>query len=94
MALRDCEELFGDAVGTVEKAAEVAREGKEGKGDLETWVSAAMTDLETCVDGLGEVGAEAAEAVKGRVEEVNVRLSNSLGIAVNMERILKEFGRG
>ncbi|GAB2221026.1 hypothetical protein Droror1_Dr00012188 [Drosera rotundifolia] len=91
MALRDCEELFGDALGTVEKAAEVAREAKEGKGDLETWVSAAMTDLETCVDGLGEVRAE---AVKGRVEEVNVRLSNSLGIAVNMEKILKEFGRG
>ncbi|KAK9149281.1 hypothetical protein Scep_008038 [Stephania cephalantha] len=90
-ALRDCEGLIGDAIDGVNKSIEcfvgVGEEGlSESKvNDVRTWLSAALTDQQTCLDGLEEVGSggvgdEMKVAMKDSVEFV----SNSLAIVARI----------
>ncbi|GAB2269954.1 hypothetical protein Dimus_004871 [Dionaea muscipula] len=100
-ALTDCEELFKDALDRMNQSAAAMAENKgaEGEvvlteikiGDLRTWISAAMTDQETCLDGLMEVGSTVVDEVKGAVHGSTVCMSNSLAILANMKTILKKF---
>ncbi|KAI3672424.1 hypothetical protein L6452_38512 [Arctium lappa] len=102
-ALRDCATLFDDALSQLRQSVESMRVGTpageekvvltEGKlGDLKTWISAAMTDQETCVDGLEEMGSTAVDEVKMRVQRSNEYMSNSLAILANIETLLDKFG--
>ncbi|XP_076954025.1 pectinesterase 1-like [Bidens hawaiensis] len=101
-ALRECVSLFDDAVSQLSRSVESMRVRigdrktvvmtEEEMADLMTWISAAMTDLETCVDGLEEMGSTAVDEVKRRVQRSNEYLSNSLAILGNMEAILDQFG--
>ncbi|MFS7939761.1 putative pectinesterase [Helianthus anomalus] len=95
-ALRDCANLFDDAVSQLSRSVESMRGESvltvEKVGDLKTWISAAMTDQETCVDGLEEMGSTAVDEVKMKVQRSRVCMSNSLAILSHMEEILEKFG--
>ncbi|XP_076891526.1 pectinesterase 1-like [Bidens hawaiensis] len=96
-ALRDCASLFDDAVSRLSESVEAMAGGgdelTEAKvADMMTWISAAMTDQQTCVDGLEEVGSTAVDEVKMKVQRSNEWMSNSLAILNNMESILGKFG--
>ncbi|KAI3686489.1 hypothetical protein L1987_80167 [Smallanthus sonchifolius] len=100
-ALRDCATLFDDALSQLSESVEAMHGGggggevvlTEGKvEDLKTWISAAMTDQETCVDGLEEMGSTAVDEVKMRVQRSKEYMSNSLAILSNMDSILEKFG--
>ncbi|KVH99531.1 pectinesterase 1-like [Cynara cardunculus var. scolymus] len=101
-ALRDCATLFDDALSQLRQSVEAMRVGSgggekvvltEGKlADLKTWISAAMTDQETCVDGLEEMGSTAVDEVKRRVQRSKEYMSNSLAILANIETLLDKFG--
>ncbi|KAK9072405.1 hypothetical protein SSX86_008839 [Deinandra increscens subsp. villosa] len=94
-ALRECASLFEDAVSQLSRAVESMGEGwlTEGKvADLETWISAAMTDQESCVEGLEEMGSTAVDEVRLRMQRSSVGMSNSLAILANMKAILEQFG--
>ncbi|KAM7492960.1 hypothetical protein LguiB_027569 [Lonicera macranthoides] len=73
-ALRDCDELIGDAVNRLNNSVASMRLGltEEMTGDLNAWISGAMTDLETCLDGLEEMGSTAVDEVR-----VKVRISST-----------------
>ncbi|GMH16850.1 hypothetical protein Nepgr_018691 [Nepenthes gracilis] len=101
-ALRDCESLFTDALDRLNRsAATVAKGVRSGEkllkgpesSDVKTWISAAMTDQETCVDGLKEMGGSTVldHQVVAAVNESRVCTSNSLAILVNMKTILEKF---
>ncbi|KAD4385594.1 hypothetical protein R6Q59_010353 [Mikania micrantha] len=98
-ALRDCATLFDDALSQLSRSVEAMRVGPEAvvltKGkvaDLMTWISAAMTNQQTCVDGLEEMGSTAVDEVKLRVQRSTEYMSNSLAILSNMDSILDRFG--
>ncbi|CAL1407135.1 unnamed protein product [Linum trigynum] len=59
--------------------------------DLKTWINAAMTDEETCVDGLEEMGAKVPEGVKAKIEDCKQLLTNGLAILANMPSLLRHF---
>ncbi|KAM0043929.1 putative pectinesterase [Helianthus debilis subsp. tardiflorus] len=88
LMFRECVSLFDDAVSRLSRAVEIVN-GDGKVADLVTWVSAAMTDLEKCVEGLEELGSMVADEVKVRVKRSSVYLSNSLAILANMEGLLE-----
>ncbi|KAK1317166.1 hypothetical protein QJS10_CPA05g00396 [Acorus calamus] len=84
-ALADCAECFGDAVGELWSSLMTLRTLRAvtfgpQMGDVETWVSAALTDVFTCVDGLKEVRWAAARAVEGKAVNVTCLASNALAL--------------
>lgn len=60
--------------------------------DLQTWISAAMTDQDTCLDGLAEMGSTAVGDFKLKVQKSQEYMSNSLAILNNIESLLQKFG--
>lgn len=61
--------------------------------DIQTWVSAALTDQETCVDGLEEVGSSVRDVdeVKRMMKRSSEYISNSLAIVANLRTLLRQF---
>lgn len=57
--------------------------------DIQTWVSAALTDQETCVDGLEEAGFSlgTVDKVKKMMKKSNEYTSNSLAIVANIRNL-------
>ncbi|KAK9102376.1 hypothetical protein Sjap_019630 [Stephania japonica] len=96
-ALRDCEGLIGDAIDGVNKSVEcfVGVVGEEGLSevkvsDVRTWLSAALTDQETCLDGLEEVGSGGVgDEMRVAMNESVEFVSNSLAIVAK----IVEMGR-
>ncbi|PWA35035.1 Pectinesterase inhibitor [Artemisia annua] len=98
-ALRDCVSLFDDAVSQLSQAIEAMKSGEDGRilneekvGDLKTWISSAMSDQETCTDGLEEMGSSDLEEVKMKVKLSSEFMSDCLAVLDNLEKILKVFG--
>ncbi|CAL1368267.1 unnamed protein product [Linum trigynum] len=100
VAVDDCVDQLGEGVSNLNQslAAMEVEASTEGKmltpakiDDLKTWISAAMTDEETCGDGLEEMGAKVPEGVKAEMEECKQLLSNSLAILANMTSLLRHF---
>lgn len=59
IALSDCRELFVDSLDNLYKSLSVLRnldadEFQQQMSDLATWLSAALTDEDTCLDGFEE----------------------------------------
>lgn len=91
-ALRDCRDTLSDAsdrmrqsLGELRRARPGAAEFGMEMGDVETWMSAALTDEETCTDGIGEVEGAAAEGspeaeVVAEVVGVKEVTSNALAL--------------
>ncbi|KAJ4824180.1 hypothetical protein Tsubulata_011916, partial [Turnera subulata] len=94
-ALDDCATQLEDALGRVNDSAAlmVAAPGEklltvEKAKDIQTWISAAMTDQETCLEGLQEMGSSVLDEVKGKMEKSKELLSNSLAIIAKMQDLL------
>ncbi|XVF11947.1 hypothetical protein REPUB_Repub08aG0072400 [Reevesia pubescens] len=99
-ALKDCMNLFDDALSRLNDSISAMKVGsgkdlvltKEKISDIRTWISAAMSDQETCNDGLEEMGLTVADEVKSQVQSCKESISNSLAIVANMQNLLQKFG--
>lgn len=98
-ALRDCASLFTDALSQLNNSMEAMRVGpgekvltEERINDLKTWISGAMSDQETCLDGLEEMESSVLKEVKVKVERCKEYMSNSLAILANILPLLDKFG--
>ncbi|KAF6170263.1 hypothetical protein GIB67_013238 [Kingdonia uniflora] len=95
-ALRDCETLLSDAIDQVNTSISRMNDSEAKMYDIRTWVSSAMTDEETCLDGLEETSSSSMPmeegqgtdnvAITSREEMKRSRewLSDSLAIAANI----------
>ncbi|XP_060210023.1 pectinesterase inhibitor 3-like [Lycium barbarum] len=83
-ALVDCIEQIGDSIGELKKAIFELRHLHKGFGfkfqmsNLETWVSAAMTNDDTCLDGFKEINGKVRHDLKRRIANVAKVTSNAL----------------
>ncbi|CAL5195830.1 unnamed protein product [Lathyrus oleraceus] len=63
--------------------------------DVETWLSAALTDHDTCLDAVGELNSTAARRVLNQIETAMKNstelASNSLAIVTKVIRLLSNF---
>ncbi|XP_077240883.1 pectinesterase 3-like [Tasmannia lanceolata] len=59
--------------------------------DLKTWLSAAVTDQETCLDGIGDVSTELRVELSSAMKNSTEFASNSLAIATKILTILQQF---
>ncbi|KAJ9183676.1 hypothetical protein P3X46_007499 [Hevea brasiliensis] len=97
-ALHACEILFADAIDYIEESISSIQVGQEDKGmlvtskidDVRTWLSTAITDQETCIDGFKDTGKRLILTDEVRYAMTNSTrfTSNSLAIASNLLTIL------
>jgi pectinesterase inhibitor-like protein len=98
-AMRDCAELFDDARSQLGRSAEMICMG-QGKmmmtkmrmSNLQTWISAAMTDQDTCLDGLAEMESTALGEFKVKVQKSQEYVSNTLAILNNIHSLFEKVG--
>ncbi|XP_060202955.1 putative pectinesterase/pectinesterase inhibitor 26 [Lycium barbarum] len=98
-ALKDCISLFDDALSQLNESAELLNVGPGESAltvmkvnNMQTWISAAMTDQDTCLEGLDEMGSPLVGEVKARVQNAKEYMSNTLAILSNMPNLLQKFG--
>ncbi|KAJ8528192.1 hypothetical protein K7X08_021884 [Anisodus acutangulus] len=83
-ALVDCIEQIGDSIDELKKALYELKHLHKGFGykfqmsNLETWVSAALTNDDTCLDGFKEINGEVRYDVKRKISNVAKVTSNAL----------------
>jgi pectinesterase inhibitor-like protein len=100
-AVGDCVKLYTDALSQLnDSITEIERKKKKGGnnwlteevvGDVKTWISAAMTDGETCSDGIEEMGTIVGNEIKKKMEMANQMMSISLAIVSQMKKLLLIF---
>ncbi|XP_050376135.1 pectinesterase 1 [Argentina anserina] len=94
-AIRDCRDQVDEALSQLNDSvsAMVMGEGlTEAKvKDVQTWISSAVTDQETCLDGLEEMGSTSVDDVKKRMKKSMEFTSNSLAIVANFRAILDKL---
>ncbi|KAM1340352.1 pectinesterase 1-like [Malus sylvestris] len=97
-ATQDCVSQLEEAISRVNDSASAMRVDPGEKAltgdkvkDIQTWISSAVTDQETCLDGLEEMGSTAVEAVKSEMNKSKEYSSNSLAIVANFKGILDKF---
>lgn len=101
-AIRDCRDQVEDALSrlndSVSATATATELGPGGEAlteakvkDIQTWISSAVTDQETCLDGLEEMGSAVFDQVKKKMKRSMEFTSNSLAIAANFKAILDQF---
>ncbi|KAG0488109.1 hypothetical protein HPP92_006920 [Vanilla planifolia] len=81
-ALADCSECLSDAEdmlrGSLTELSRLEPSTFERQmEDVKTWVSAALTDEETCVDGFVEEGGDDVDEGKGLAAEIRRRVTNT-----------------
>ncbi|XP_057798363.1 21 kDa protein-like [Salvia miltiorrhiza] len=86
-AMRDCVEELADSVDQLRKSMAEMNQIKASNfpsimSDVQTWVSAALTDESTCMDGFaGKLMAGGVKtAVRGKIENVAHMTSNALSL--------------
>ncbi|CAI0404420.1 unnamed protein product [Linum tenue] len=88
-AMRDCAEELADSVDQISRSIDEMAGSKGGGGDfvmmisnVQTWVSAALTDESTCDDGFDgkEMAGVMKAVVRGKVETVAHLTSNALAL--------------
>ncbi|XP_060206309.1 21 kDa protein-like [Lycium barbarum] len=86
-AMRDCVEELSEAVDELRKSLGEMKElmGKDfdlKMNDIQTWVSAALTDEDTCTEGFGGkvMNGKVKTVVRGKILEVAHLTSNSLAL--------------
>lgn len=90
-ALHDCFSNLGDAVdeirGSLKQMRQVGAAGPSTEsfqfqmGNVQTWMSAALTDEDTCTDGFEDVGdGEVKTEVCNRAADVKKLTSNALAL--------------
>ncbi|KAF9616165.1 hypothetical protein IFM89_028631 [Coptis chinensis] len=97
-ALLDCESLFNDAVEEIKGSMSLMNVGQGEKmltvnkiNYIKTWISGAMTNLETCLDGLDEMDSSLHDVMKTSMVNSNEFLSNSLAIVGKIDLVLDQF---
>lgn len=94
-ATRDCQDLVEEALSRLNDSAVAIGKGgdltAEKRGDLQTWIGAAETDQETCVDGLEETKSAVFDKVKAEIDNSMEFTSNALAIVANFESILDKL---
>ncbi|KAF5730146.1 pectinesterase 1 [Tripterygium wilfordii] len=97
-ALRDCASQIDDALSRLNDSMSAMQVNPGEKGlteekikDIQTWISAGITDQETCVDGLEEMGSTVLDQVKAKMQKSTELLSNSLAIVANIQTLLQKF---
>ncbi|CAI0404895.1 unnamed protein product [Linum tenue] len=89
-AMLDCVEELGDSVDQIRQSIDEMA-GARGAGrspsdfqlmisDVQTWVSAALTDESTCNDGFAEMAGETKTVVRGKIETIAHLTSNALAL--------------
>ncbi|KAL6004891.1 hypothetical protein ACLOJK_005448 [Asimina triloba] len=89
-ASKDCVENMGDSVDRLARSVrEIGSMGRAGSAgfqwhasNVQTWVSAALTDESTCMDGFADSGTSRSlqAAVRGRIVNVAQVTSNALAL--------------
>ncbi|KAI4349661.1 hypothetical protein L6164_010225 [Bauhinia variegata] len=85
VALSDCIENFADALDELHRSLGVLRKLSKSTfgtqmGDLNTWISAALTDADTCLDGFGDQKGRQIKLLRNRVRKVSYITSNALAL--------------
>ncbi|GKB35763.1 putative reverse transcriptase domain-containing protein [Tanacetum coccineum] len=86
-AMKDCIELLGDSVYELKQSLdEMTFPGSKDSGlvvsDIQTWVSSAMTDEETCSEGFAD-DPKMKGVVRGKIVNVAHLISNALALINN-----------
>lgn len=86
-AMRDCVEMLSDSVDELQKSiSEMGNFKSSGFemmiSDVQTWVSAALTDESTCTDGFAGNGLNGnlKTVVRGRIVNIAQLTSNALAL--------------
>eukprot|EP01018_Ginkgo_biloba_P036987 Gb_28157 [translate_table: standard] len=95
-ALQDCVETFGDTLDQLkESLAELkhlrSKTFQWQMSNVQTWLSAALTNEDTCLDGLQNVKGHVKVLVKGKVHNLCKLISNALAL---VNRFATTGGRG
>ncbi|XP_049413548.1 pectinesterase inhibitor 3 [Solanum stenotomum] len=83
-ALSDCIEQMGDSMEELRKSLSELKHLRRGNAfkwqmsNLETWVSAALTNEDTCLDGFKEIDGKIRSDVKRKITNVARVTSNAL----------------
>ncbi|CAF2304849.1 hypothetical protein BRARA_D02862 [Brassica rapa] len=87
VALSDCRELFVDSLGNLYKSLALLRkldadEFQQQMSDLATWLSSALTDEDTCLDGFEEtsIRSSTVRMIRRRATRCMQLCSNALAI--------------
>lgn len=101
-ALGVCSGVFDDAVDRLnDSISSMAAGAGAGAGDgilssskindMKTWLSAAITDQETCLDALREINSTLTDTVRAAMENSTEFVSNSLAIVNRIISLLADF---
>lgn len=97
-ALDDCLELFSDTVGELKRIlAELSAGNSPEKyyDDLQTLLSGAMTNQDTCLDGFAYSKNNTRQLIQGRLKRITKHMSNSLAMVKKLKkRSKKKPGHG
>ncbi|KNA25947.1 hypothetical protein SOVF_001630 [Spinacia oleracea] len=86
--LKDCGELFDDSEDQLgESLLSLSNSNKKSDNDLRTWLSAVLTNLESCVDGVSEINGTAS-----LVEDLRLKMKNSTELVSNSLAIVSKIG--
>ncbi|KAG0503815.1 hypothetical protein HPP92_003887 [Vanilla planifolia] len=92
-AVRDCKELFDEAVDRFTESSSTLESGKieDRIGDLRTWLSAAVTDQETCLDGFESTTGGFREKLEAAMVNSSQFTSNCLAIATGIMGLMSKL---
>ncbi|KAL8100976.1 pectinesterase inhibitor 6-like [Apium graveolens] len=84
-ALLDCVECFQDSIDNLHKSLYVLRElngqtFNSQMSDVTTWMSAALTDEDTCLDGFSGHQGRQIKSLQSRIKNVTYITSNALAL--------------
>ncbi|KAK8499476.1 hypothetical protein V6N13_061006 [Hibiscus sabdariffa] len=80
-AINDCLELFDYTIAQLKLVlSDLALPVSENKHDLQTFLSAAMTNQYTCLDGFSRSNGNVRSVIKKGLENISQHVSNSLAI--------------
>lgn len=82
-AVKDCASQLSDSVDDLRKTLDEIKKLRRGTfrwqmSNAETWVSAALTNEDTCLDGFKEIGGRVRSDIKRKVSYVAKVTSNAL----------------
>lgn len=82
-AMHDCVEEIGDSINELRRSMGEMRQLSGGDvglkmNDIQTWVSAALTNVDTCMDGFDGRQGNVRDVVRGKIVNVAQLTSNAL----------------
>lgn len=96
-AFNDCEELMDQTIDQLSSSSDDLKNFNfksliDPSGDVRTWLSAALTNLDTCVTGLvNTTDTETKAQVQSIVDNLTELTSNSLAIVSNIRKLLEKL---